>query len=1007
MKRFNIPIISTRENDHKDEGNSLTSPFRKINILTKVTGSGSNNNELSAADQTKRFIGNLSTGIFGSSQNLNESKVKQAKQLSTILSLLEDVKLQCPVYHSGLVVAVSSAILAPLTHEGIRFTWYRLGNNTGDQFYTVDESSKAWYAPTIDDIGCKICVQCEDSYQQGFSRYVECGPIEADPLLCTLSESILSNNYFECQDVSVSLGLVEIEGSESSSEIITVQDRPSILESVNQPFLQLDGRSSVIVDSHGLFVSIPVKSKDKDKEKDKEKGVKSGLRQSSRGLRISPSPHIKVRCTQPASIVIDLPIRSSSTNSTNNEPAEDKAMESFLGSSTLQIPWVYEGVHSPEALSLAAEASVEDAEEDAIAFASTVCSLTELVSSFPESTTMMKICIACSDRMQRDILVSGLRILVSRPVGITDHERRQLLPWIDRSITDKPLDGLSDNELKLQKKIRSIEEENVSLKKERNELTSQLMLQRESLAHKRKSQVIKDKEEVPDTNNSDANNVDEDTEEYRQLLSEVIELENKLTLANKRELELSQRYSDLELRNHQILTDNESIHKRIEELTIQYTIIKHERDLQDKKSINTNQKLIDLQNQLDSITSTNLTIEQLQSTLSYRESEFDKLKQDHDKTTAELLAITEMFDELNERYKRLDNEKKGSSDSNLEIIQRLQLDLQDKESIITDLSNQLSKITLLNNELNNEIELLSHKAVELEQAETKNQKLQGEINHLHQKNESQLKDSKKTLKENSFIIAEYEKALARKSDECNALQTLVYELQDQLKQRRDSDNSFNPNGSFFSLPIAAPSISIDPLINILTRPSRSNSIAPQNISDHDTISEGSTVRESDSSQRKFEDDDCSDEEDDSVDKTTKIKDSTISSTKQLFGSFYNRRPSIASANTDEESSQSTNQSAFAAITESASNTAKNFIQRLSINSTNASPTAAHTTTNATSSNSNLDPALQGEHLARSAAAANEADRASKSQGAYRTVVIVQKSDNKSYQGDYAIANAER
>jgi hypothetical protein len=43
----------------------------------------------------------------------------------------------------------------------------------GEDIDPVEESFKAWYAPTVDDIGCKICVQCEDNFDQGCSRYLE------------------------------------------------------------------------------------------------------------------------------------------------------------------------------------------------------------------------------------------------------------------------------------------------------------------------------------------------------------------------------------------------------------------------------------------------------------------------------------------------------------------------------------------------------------------------------------------------------------------------------------------------------------------------------------------------------------------------------------------------------------------------------------------------------------------------------------------------------------------
>jgi hypothetical protein len=41
------------------------------------------------------------------------------------------------------------------------------------------------------------------------------------------------------------------------------------------------------------------------------------------------------------------------------------------------------------------------------------------------------------------------------------------------------------------------------------------------------------------------------------------------------------------------------------------------------------------------------------------------------------------------------------------------------------------------------------------------------MNHLQRKSESQARDLKRVMKENAATIAEFEKALVRKSDECN------------------------------------------------------------------------------------------------------------------------------------------------------------------------------------------------------------------------------------------------
>lgn len=80
--------------------------------------------------------------------------------------------LQCPQTHLGLVVAYSSTTLAPLIDNHVKFKWYRMGDNS-EQFVQIDEGPRGWYPPTADDIGKKICANCEDTLDQGFCRYAE------------------------------------------------------------------------------------------------------------------------------------------------------------------------------------------------------------------------------------------------------------------------------------------------------------------------------------------------------------------------------------------------------------------------------------------------------------------------------------------------------------------------------------------------------------------------------------------------------------------------------------------------------------------------------------------------------------------------------------------------------------------------------------------------------------------------------------------------------------------
>jgi hypothetical protein len=106
-----------------------------------------------------------------------EDKVRK-EQINAVMSILEDVNLQCSLNQSGLIIAYTGKNMSPIIHPGIKFTWFRMKHSYGmDEndavVEQIEETNKSWYSPSIDDIGAMICVQCEDNYDQGLSKYLE------------------------------------------------------------------------------------------------------------------------------------------------------------------------------------------------------------------------------------------------------------------------------------------------------------------------------------------------------------------------------------------------------------------------------------------------------------------------------------------------------------------------------------------------------------------------------------------------------------------------------------------------------------------------------------------------------------------------------------------------------------------------------------------------------------------------------------------------------------------
>lgn len=133
------------------------------------------------SDMTASLMSSTATDAVVEKKAVDDRKA----QISQVLAMLEDVHLQIPPTHAGLIIAYTAKNMSPILNPGIKFTWYRMKldhspqgegatKSSGGGTEQIDENNKTcWYAPSIDDIGCMICVQCEDNYDQGCSKYLE------------------------------------------------------------------------------------------------------------------------------------------------------------------------------------------------------------------------------------------------------------------------------------------------------------------------------------------------------------------------------------------------------------------------------------------------------------------------------------------------------------------------------------------------------------------------------------------------------------------------------------------------------------------------------------------------------------------------------------------------------------------------------------------------------------------------------------------------------------------
>jgi predicted transport protein len=404
---------------------------------------------------------------ISNSRNKNNSQESPMKivesELKKVMALLEEIRLQCPQSHLGLVLAFASTTLTPLSGSGMKFTFYRMGLSN-EAFVQVDQSFRSYYAPTYDDISAKICCKVEDSMDQGFSRFLESGYIEADSVLTRLVEDSVKQNYYEIKDAGVSFGVSIADLNEivtdSGSADGSVNSRPSCLTR-SLPFLQLEGRSYVEVDADGIFLSLPLPAASSNKK-------------VRRGLHISSLDVVDVECVQLASLVLTLtasrrcvstdmsniPMTLSSFSTDSNDSSASFSIDSpapspntslkqrvrgvstdvdiVIGNNRSDIcPWKFiriaNFVDNPDA---DIEGTNED-EEEATSFQTITSSLEKFIQSLVGAHSEVKICVSCADRIQRDALCGIIRTLCIPRSTITHEDRLKLLPWRSASTGER------------------------------------------------------------------------------------------------------------------------------------------------------------------------------------------------------------------------------------------------------------------------------------------------------------------------------------------------------------------------------------------------------------------------------------------------------------------------------------------------------------------------------------------------------------------------------------------
>jgi hypothetical protein len=473
-----------------------------------------------------------------------------------------------------------------------------------------------------------------------------------DPLFRSLCETALNAGSYEAKEIFVSMGLAQQYQSSSSlddnsnstnNNTDSSNGYPTVLSKENA-FVQLNGQSMIEVDNTGIFISIPTlpaASANKSTKPSNDSGTGGGprLNTTRRGLRIPASANMKVMSVQSSSIVLSIHIKKKNLENTIPPPpspgvegspatpskqmnrsrsksggngtgnGEEEQMRQFLSSSILAIPWTYEGHSLSPAAYIAENESklspeererlLKEAEEDSVIFANTVVVMAEFISTVPEGTEEILICFSGSDKLIRDILAFTMRTFTCFPEKMSRYDRLlHGFPWfqedIDEANENNNGEGYEAAESELKKRLKVVEEDNSFLKKERNELTKQLLSTKEEIALLKASRQqqhqlqsgggsldssdhhpfsptsnVGDSEYLPSITSPIVNS----SEEFKELSVKVIEMENKLTISLRKEVEATKARTEAEGKNSKLTADMEKLRKLNEDLKVNVTTL--------------------------------------------------------------------------------------------------------------------------------------------------------------------------------------------------------------------------------------------------------------------------------------------------------------------------------------------------------------------------------------------------------------------------------------------------
>ncbi|KAJ1443511.1 hypothetical protein B484DRAFT_292353 [Ochromonadaceae sp. CCMP2298] len=268
-------------------------------------------------------------------------------------------------------------------------------------------------------------------------------------------------------------------------------------------------------------------------------------------------------------------------------------------------------------------------------------------------------------------------------------------------------------------------------------------------------------------------------EYFKQLSGKIIEIENKLSIATKREADSVRARGETETRNTTLKVDLDKYQRSSAENASQLASLQSLYDMQARtvQGLESDQEVYAAKFEVQELKLREMEV--LRATLERKEKQLGEVQGALSAANSDILNFQNLVEFKSKQVE--------------DLQQQLQAQEQKHLSTVGNLEQELAATLISSKRFERELEEERVKTAQMERiqkelAEALGEidKLNGQINHMQRKSESQTKDLQKVMKESASTLAEFEKALIRKSEECNELYLKLSILQEQVEDERKS-----------------------------------------------------------------------------------------------------------------------------------------------------------------------------------------------------------------------------